>query len=243
MPAWLAPLAIQTGASVLGYLARKKRRTPEFGGTAYGKYLDRIRKEGRYSPIAKSKILGETSRIAGNIEGQERTNIRGYLESIGAGKSISGGKLLSSPSMERLRTVSGEAGRLETQNELSKVTAGEEFARRKTESKMLRGQEEAEDKSNLYGGLAGAGMSAYGAYYQEKAAGKLGLPYGMSPEQSDIVRAKIMYSEPAIQQLPPDWEELDENQIELLSRQYKIPLDNLLYLRELYRFKSLSEGE
>ncbi|GAG02037.1 unnamed protein product, partial [marine sediment metagenome] len=95
----------------------------------------------------------------------------------------------------------GKAGRLETQNELSKVTAGEEFARMKTQSQAQRRGEKAEDLSGLVGGLAGAGASAYGAYRQKQVSDALtkemGMPdtFGMSPEQASIVRSHIMYGE------------------------------------------------
>ena len=237
MPGWLIPAGIQAGASVLGYLARRKRRTPEFGSTAHGKYLRKIREQGMYSPTAKAGILGEVGKQAGNIEHQERTRIRGYLESIGAGKSISGGKLLSSPGMERLRSVSGEAGKLERQNELSKVTAGEEFARRKTEHRRIRSGEKSEEVGGLVGGLAGAGMSAYGAFQAKEA----GIPYahGLDESATDILRAKIMYGEDPTSMLPEGWENFEYDQLEYLSRKLGIPLDDLMGLRDMKLFEKI----
>lgn len=204
MPAWWLPSAIQSATAVGQYVIGRKKRIPYplFEDTELGKLLKKRQTEGMYPESVKRKIIGEVGRETGNVAQQEKTQIRGLLERTGMGRSIAGIGLMARPERERMRRVGEIARQVAIENELSKSTAGEEFARGKTEMDINRMLSEYQTKAEnrmalgqMVGGLAGAGLGAVQrkelsniikdpeaseelkAYAQAELAG-MKLPYG-----------------------------------------------------------------
>lgn len=161
---WIVP-AVQAAASAIGYATRKK--APKFDNTGYGRELKRIKTQGMYSPQARQQMIGQVSSATGNAAQGETEQIRGNLIANGMNNSISGQRLLSAPGRERMRLVSGANERINIANETSKTQAAREYGMEKTQYSEGARQEENQAQSNLIGGLANAGASAYGAYRQE----------------------------------------------------------------------------
>jgi len=176
-PLWAIPVGMQAGSSLLKYATRK--RTPSFGGSAYGKYLKQTSREGIYSPEIRSRMLGQVSSQAGNVAQQERSGIRGYLEARGMGGSIAGARTLAEPGQQRMRTVSGASERLGIENELSKQRAREAYAQGSYQTGLQHSVEKSQARSELIGGLTGAGMAGYQGYQQDKYVTELGGIPGM----------------------------------------------------------------
>ena len=159
---YLIPAGIQTTSSLLKYGTRKK--TPSFANTSYGRYLRKLREEGKYSPEVRSRMLGQVSSQAGNVAQQERARTRGLLEYSNMGESIAGIRELNAPGLERMRTVAGAGERLGIENELSKQQAGLQYAQLDTASQMQRKQEAQQAIGDLIGGFEGAGMMGITEY-------------------------------------------------------------------------------
>ena len=186
LPVWAIPAGISAAqAFAQNYFARKNR-TPRFQDTAYGQYLQKMSKVGRYSPGTERKMIGRVSGTAGNIAQGEKTELRGYLESRGMGGSMAGTRTLKEPGMEHMRTVSDYTKQLDIGEESTKSEAAGAFARGRTETGDIRRREKMQMTGDLIGGLAETGMSAYGAYQAKEAKEEaLTVPNfaEMSPEE------------------------------------------------------------
>ena len=164
MPAWwLIPGAIKAGTSIAGYLSARRNKIPNFANTQYGQQLKTQGEQGIYSPDTQSKMLSETTRMAGNIASGRIASTRGYLASRGMGTSIAGVRALDQPVQDVQRQVSEQANQLQIANEQSKIAARERYAEMLYENMLRRKRGAKEDVGALLGGLAGAGLSAYEA--------------------------------------------------------------------------------
>jgi len=170
LPLLLAPAAIQGVGALASYFSRKKNRTPKFEDTEQGRFLQQISQQGRYSPTAIANILSRTARQTGNLAQIQRSRTRGQLQGQ-FGSSIAGTRALSEPGIAQQRQL-GEATRgLQTENELSKVSAREQLAQGVTQFGERRRQEKRGARQELIQGLAGAtsqGISGYSGYQQDQ---------------------------------------------------------------------------
>ena len=180
-----APAAISAISSLVGHAGRKK--TPSFGNTPYGRYLQKVSEEGMYSPEVEREMVGRVAGQAGNISQIRKAGIRGQLESKGLGNSISGARLLSDPEREQQRTVTDYTSRLDEREGIAKGNALRDFAIGKTQSEGQKRMEDSQAKAKLIGGLGGAAASAAGTMYEQgqlKSLVDKGYPdiRGLSPE-------------------------------------------------------------
>ena len=187
LPALLAyaPAAIGAISSLAGFAGRKK--TPRFGDTPYGRYLQKVSEEGLYSPEVEREMVGRVAGQAGNISQIRKAGIRGQLESQGLGNSISGARLLSDPEREQQRAVTDYTGRLTETEGIAKGNALRDFAMGKTQSEGQRRMEDSQATAQLIGGLGGAVASGAGTMYEQSQLKNLiseGYPdiRGLSPE-------------------------------------------------------------
>jgi len=175
----LAPSAMKGISSLASYFTRQK--TPRFGSTDYGKYLQQLGEEGIYDPKTRRTMMGQYSRPLANIAQQRKSTMAGYLESIGLGDSIAGASVLGRPGRELQRGVGEYGERLTTENEASKKRALGEYARLGSMTDEQRRVEDANATANLVGGLFGAVGEGVGKAYQTKRMGELasyGAPEG-----------------------------------------------------------------
>lgn len=180
----------QVAGSVAGYIAGRKNRTPKFETTATGRELTRVSKEGRYSPATVGRILGETSKRAGNVAQTRRAATRGYLASIGAERSIAGASALSQPLRDVQRQVGNVGTRLAVENAMSKQDAAMQLALGTDESRARRRSENLQAIGGLIGGLTQAGGTAYQNYLTNR---KLGLEKQALGLRKDEIAARSEY--------------------------------------------------
>ena len=225
----LAPAAIQGASSLAQYLGRSKKGA--FEDTPYGKYLRRLEEEGKYSPKAKSLMLGEVSGRAGALAQQQTASTRGYLESTGMGKSIAGAKLLSAPGRGAMREVAGTARNIELENELAKQQAGREYGTAATRWGEQRAGERTAARQQLVGGLGGALASGITAGVGYGAAKEAGVPYGLAPTEANLLRTQTMYGsrnqQPSPFELPDNFTSMNQGELFELSKNMGLDFEEL----------------
>jgi len=170
MAYWWMPFVspvVQAGGSLYGYLTRKKRSLPDFSSTPYGKMLRKRAVEGTYSPYAKQRILGSVAKQLGQAEQQRKAELRSQLYSK-LGPSIATERVISEPTRERMRGLADITTQIETQNELSKQQAREEFAKRQYEYNILRRQQKEQALADLISGLSTATANAFMGWLKKR---------------------------------------------------------------------------
>ena len=160
------PAIFQGGASVASFIKARKNKLPKFENTPLGRRLNALSREGEFTKTARSNIIGQASRRAGDIAGVRTSNIRGYLEARGYGNSIAGVRELGRPGRDQQRSVFEATKNIETRNELSKQRAKTDFARASTQQNNARRLQNRNDFNALVHGLAGAGSQAATAFSQ-----------------------------------------------------------------------------
>ena len=129
---------------VLGYLGdmygKKKNKPQLFEHTPQGKFLKDMSKTGIYSPEVKRNLMGRMGSEMGGVASRRKAQSRGYLQSRGmtnnmGGTSIAAARLMDAPDRDTQRTMGRESLRIDTENEMSKVKAGEALAAGKNKSR------------------------------------------------------------------------------------------------------------
>jgi len=168
MPLWWLPAAIAGAGAVGKYIYDKKSRMPDFSSTAYARYMQRKQQEGIYPGTVKEKMLAQIGAEAGNIEQQQKAEIRGRFVGMGAGQSVAQTRALAEPSKERMRGLVSSRRQIEIQNEMSKQQAGQELASAQTDWEARQRGEKQAQTGALVGGLISAGSSLAGGYFQKQ---------------------------------------------------------------------------
>ncbi|MFH1319368.1 MAG: hypothetical protein ABII90_01780 [Bacteroidota bacterium] len=189
----LLAAAIPAGISAIGsginYLARRKKRTPTFASTEYGKYLRQLAEQGIYNPALRQTMIAGAGRQSGNIASQRIAKSKGYLASRGMGNSVAGARLLAQPGIERQRGIQDYEQNLMIKNEMSKQQARQQLAQGITGAEDIRRQEGKEDISQLIGGITGAVGQGVGNYMQLKQLEDL-KSYREGMAEAAMARAK-----------------------------------------------------
>jgi hypothetical protein len=170
MPGPLATTALVQGGSAIGkYLfGRFGRKRTAFKDTDYGRLLAQRAKTGIFTPGMRRKIIGNVGREAGNIAANVAAASRGRLISKGAEGSIAGARGLAEIQSKPVGAVSQARTEIDIRNDLSRIEAAEKLAAGQTDYKMALQERENRLKSELVGGLLGAG----GNYLAGKASQK-----------------------------------------------------------------------
>jgi len=198
-PALIAAAAPSIG-KIFGGLLHRRPRAPRFQDTESGRMLRRRMSQGLYSPTAQQNILGQVSKQAGAVAGEERAAIRGGLAAGGMSRSIAGIRLLNSPDVQRTKIMAGATENLQTQNEMSKETAAGQYAQGADATEAQRREESAarhnEIVDSIIGGVTGAAQAGIGAFQDEKMYGEYtGFEKGM--DQYYALLAAKRYDEAA----------------------------------------------
>jgi hypothetical protein len=154
--------AFQAGMSLLQYYRDKKHGTPAFDRTEEGKRLKRVIDEGLYSPTVRSKLLAPIARDVANRASIERAKAKGELIASGMDDGIAGKSLLTQPGMKAMEIISDKGEMLESQNELTKEQALDEYSFLKDKHNRTRLNESRERNANMVSGLFGVGINAVG---------------------------------------------------------------------------------
>lgn len=182
------------GVGALGkWWSQKRHKLPTFGKTAYGQYLTKLSEQGKYSPQAMMNIMSRAGATGGNIAQNERAGIRGWLSYSGMGDSVAGVGMLARPGIEHGRQMTNVARDLETEQELSKRMAQEEYAKEATQWSAARNAQKAQAEEGLWGGLTDAVSTGLGTYMGQRAAETLGVPYGVDPTTAELHRNQMYY--------------------------------------------------
>jgi len=176
LPALLAyaPAAVSAATSLAEYFGRKKR--PKFKDTETARVLKRLSEQGVYSPAARGNLVGRMSGTLGNLANTRKTNLRGWLESRGMGKSIAGRSLIDSVDRDVMKRLSDYARDLDARNELSKANALREYAERAAAWNQRRREEESRARRELFRGLGNALAGGIGAYARGLAPDGIRIP-------------------------------------------------------------------
>lgn len=182
---WWLPSAVSAIGGAASYAYKRRKRTPDFSATAYGKMLRKEAVEGKYSPRTKGIMLGKVGRELGTVEQRRKAETRGELTRLGAGaeRSIAGIKVLGAPGRETARGMRETATGIELEQEESKRRAREEFAMRQYQHKEMRRAEAREDVSGLITGITGAVGAGVSAKFQME---QLKIEQAQKTRQLDI---------------------------------------------------------
>ena len=156
-------LAIAQGVGTgLNFLNNYMNKPKPFGDTAYGKRLKTLSEQGTFSGAAKSNILGGVGKETGNVAQQAKVSYKGRLISQGMGGSIAGQAKLADIDVQRMNKMGETAKGIETENELSKVQYGNEYA----QAASQYGQQRQDYNRNMLTGLVQGTVGALGTYAQ-----------------------------------------------------------------------------
>ncbi len=169
MPFWWAiPAAVELGKTLLS----KKQSTPNPLSGEYGQYLNRVKKEGKYSPVMQSGIMGKIGAEAGNVAQGQVASIRGNLESRGMGNSVAGVRALASPGLKQQEILADKAADLTTANEESKAAADEKLAGLMGNWRNQRAAEDTANQNRIVSGLGNALSAGVSGYQDEQLFGQ-----------------------------------------------------------------------
>ena len=140
---------------------------PKFADSAYGEYLKKMQKEGKYSPEAQGRIESSVSRTAGQVASDQSSDYRGRLISRGMGNSIAGIRGDKDIEQRRIKAVADVSDKIATENELSKKRAGETLAKGTYSDKLATWKAKTDMDNKAIGDLAtsvGDVTTAYAGY-------------------------------------------------------------------------------
>jgi hypothetical protein len=165
---WAIPAAVELGSALLS----KGNKTPNPLDTEYGQYLNKVKKQGKYSPAVQSTVMGRVGAEAGNVAQDEVARTRGELEARGMGNSISGIRALATPGLRTQEVVANAADRLTVANEESKAAADERLAGVMGQYRTQRAAEDTADWNRKVGGIAGALKAGVSGWQDEQLFGE-----------------------------------------------------------------------
>ena len=241
-------LAIAQGVGTgLNFLNNYMNKPKPFGDTAYGKRLKTLSEQGTFSGAAKSNILGGVGKETGNAAQQAKVGYKGRLISQGMGGSIAGQQGLANIDVQRMNQMGDVAQKIETENELSKVQYGNEYA----QAASQYGQQRQDYNKQMLTGLVQGTVGALGTYAQ--GLQKQGLEQkqdylGTGMEKGEFYKTRID-TKLKLEQLNrqyPQMTNLPENIIQMTPEQQESWIvSNAKSLQELemYRVMLLSLGE
>ena len=248
MPAWLA-IAQGVGTG-LNFLTNYMNKPKPFGQTQYGQRLKTLSEQGTFSGAAKSNIMGGVGKETGNVAQQAKVSYKGRLISQGMGGSIAGQQGLANIDVQRMNKMGETAKGIETENELSKVQYGNEYA----QAASQYGQQSKEYNRNMLTGLVQGTVGALGTYAQGLQQQKLEQKQdylGLGMEKGEFYKTRLdtqlKYAElakryPEFEALPKNIDSMSFDQLQ--SWQYSATSEDDLERRTwlLSQWLQMKEG-
>ncbi|KKN08669.1 hypothetical protein LCGC14_1054390 [marine sediment metagenome] len=167
---------------LLGLYGKKKAKPKLFEHTYSGRFLKDISEKGIYSPEVKRKLLSGMGSELGGVASRRKASTRGYLASRGmtsgmGGTSIAAARLLDKPSREVGETLGRQSLRLDTENEMLKLRAGESLASGKTKSR----ENKRAWRADFWGGVGKTADDVVATGTQAYMGGMAGGPSAIFP--------------------------------------------------------------
>lgn len=131
-------------------------KRPKFKESAYAKELARRKKEGIYSTKAVNQMQGDANREYAGTAQSGKARLQGDLINQGLDGSIAGMRGKAEFDIEAARNKSDFAGRLSTENEMSKITAADQYNQMLYQDKQQSWQNKSQANQQLVGGLTDA---------------------------------------------------------------------------------------
>lgn len=147
-----APAAISAGQTLMNYNTMNRNKPPLAENTFMGRALAERAKTGIYSPEVRSRIMSNVGRDLGALAQRARSDVSGSLASTGMRNSIAGQRLLAQPEIDMFKNMSDVSSKMDIENEQSKLTALDEYARLKDESRNARRGWTSQFNQSVYGG-------------------------------------------------------------------------------------------
>jgi hypothetical protein len=169
MPAYLIPAALSLGSSLLGGLSnRSANRDARRAQRRYQSYLGQRYREGDLPESMQQTVLARTGAATGAAANRATSAVKGSLIRSGMEGSIAGARALADPETERVRMLGDTARDLAAENEMSRAKYADEMERSRLGFDTQMAGQRANDRMNLIGGIAGAGLQAFGGWQDEK---------------------------------------------------------------------------
>lgn len=161
----LASGLAKAGGSLVNYFTNRNAiknlpNTPKFENSSYSKYLQNQANTGIYSPLAQQNIINQTSSRASDLAADAKTGYMGRLINRGLGNSIASQRGINEIDNSVTQQVGEAQTNLTTENEMSKVNAGNLYEQSKWQNTLQRYQDKLNKKlmltqntGNLVGGL------------------------------------------------------------------------------------------
>ena len=128
-------------------------KRPKFKDSEYAKEMLRRKKEGIYSPEAMNEIQGSANKqFAGGAQ-SGKARLEGDLISKGLGGSIAGVRAKNEYDIAASGKRSDLAGELSTEQEMSKITAADQYNQALYEDKQQSWQNKSQANQQLFSGL------------------------------------------------------------------------------------------
>lgn len=162
MPMGLGTVALTKGWGALARYgaSRYAASRRNYGASAIGKELARIKEQGALSGKYMDNILARKNRSLSSVAVSTQARTKGRLIKSGMDNSISGTRALAQPNIERMRELGYASQDLAARNEQSKVDASLTYAKGKT----AYDAQTDEMKSQALGGLASDAASIASEY-------------------------------------------------------------------------------
>ncbi len=140
--------------TVGGFLNSLINKPKSFGKTAYAKRLKQLMKEGSITGTEKSSIIGNVSRLAGNVASKAKSGFAGRLAAQGMGGSIAGEEKLADIETKAINEIGSTERAIDVENAIAKKRARDEYAAAKSQYGEANQQYKNKAVGNLIGGLA-----------------------------------------------------------------------------------------
>ena len=163
-----AGLAIAQGVKTLGsyaYNKYKNNQRKKFGDSSYGKELQRIGSEGRFSPTARNEIVGSANRASAGVAQSGKASYAGRIAAQGLEGSVAAQRGMNEYDIQRQRDIADTSSKVTLANEESKVDARLSYAEQKLADDRARQEAEQANTNQLISGLGDLAKQGISAYY------------------------------------------------------------------------------
>jgi len=149
----MAGIAAAGEAIKWGVNRYNESKRPKFKDSAYAKEMLRRKKEGIYSPEAMNQMQGDANRQYGSSAETGRARYMGNLVAQDMGGSIAAQRGANQFGIDAARAKSNFAGELSTENEMSKITAADQYNQALYQDKQQSWQNKSQANQQLFSGL------------------------------------------------------------------------------------------
>jgi len=159
---------LNLGSSVVNYMAKRKmlkgmKNRPSWESSDQAAELKRQQNEGIYSPTARQNIMSRVGQNTAQVENQGKAGYMGQMTRMGLENSVAGARGLADYTRARMKTIATTGENIDTENEMSKVTAAEKYGELAHQDEMdswnyknYLKQKKTQNNLDLVNGITGA---------------------------------------------------------------------------------------